>query len=217
MIRGAANGAGDDRQAFAERYQPIVLAYLRARWSGSALVHEVDDAMQEVFVEAFRPGGVLDRVDADAPGGFRPFFYGVIRNVALRAESKRARRRDQQPHTDFLTQEPDTNEARLTQIFDRQWARAIMREAAARQQALAEHNGDAAIRRVDLLRLRFEEGLPIREIADRWGVQPAHLHREYAKGRREFKRCLLESVSFHHPGTPEQAEAECVLLLMALE
>ena len=93
----------------------------------------------------------------------------------------------------------------------------MMREAAARQQALAEHNGDAAIRRVDLLRLRFEEGLPIREIADRWDVDPVHLHREYAKGRREFKRCLLDSVSFHHPGTPEQAEAECVLLLTALE
>ena len=61
---------------------------LAARWRSSSQSSELDDAVQEVFVECFRAGGVLKRVDASRPGGLRPFLFGVVRNVALRFETR---------------------------------------------------------------------------------------------------------------------------------
>jgi hypothetical protein len=66
------------------------------------------------------------------------------------------------------------------------------------------------------LRLRFEESLPIRAIAERWGVVAAELHRAYAKARQEFRAALLEVVAFHHPGSPAEVEHEATSLLSAL-
>ena len=52
--------------------------------------HDLDDAVQEVFVECFRQGGVLEAaVDGRVPS-FRAFLYGVVRNVARRFESRTA-------------------------------------------------------------------------------------------------------------------------------
>jgi hypothetical protein len=52
-----------------------------------------------------------------------------------------------------------------------------------RQRQQAEQSGPDAVQRVELLRLRFEEGLPIRTIAERWGVPAATLHHAYARAR----------------------------------
>src|SRR4051794_37515406 len=90
VIRGAARGDARDRDDFARRYEPVVRAYLTARWRSSGRLGWLDDAVQEVFVECFRRGGALDRVEPDRPGGFRAFLYGVVRIVALRAESAKA-------------------------------------------------------------------------------------------------------------------------------
>ena len=217
VIRDAAGGDAAARQTFAERYESIVRGYLMARWGSSPLGQEVEDAIQEVFVEAFRDGGVLERVDADAPGGFRAFLYGVVRNVAKRAEYRHSRRRDQQPVSGFFQQSVDAAEQRLSRVFDREWARKLMREAAARQRELAHKKGAEAQKRVELLRLRFREGWPIREIARLWEVDPAGLHREYARARAEFRQALVEVVEFHRPGSREQLERECAQLLSLLE
>lgn len=216
MIRDAAGGDAEARQAFAQRYEQIVRAYLLARWGSSPLSQDVEDAIQEVFVEAFRDGGVLQRVDPDSPGGFRAFFYGVVRNVARRAESRHGRRRDRQAGTAFFSEAVDRDEERLSQIFDRQWATAVMREAASHQRSLAESKGAEAQRRVELLRLRFAEGRPIREIARLWDADPTDLHRQYARARKEFQQALAEVVAFHHPGPPEAVGRECAHLLELL-
>ncbi len=71
-------------------------------------------------------------------------------------------------------------------------------------------------KRVEILRLRFEENLPIRTIAELWGVPAAGLHHEYALARQEFKAALLEVVAFHHPGSPAEVEQEAAGLLQAL-
>jgi hypothetical protein len=107
-------------------------------------------------------------------------------------------------------------EASLSVQFDRAWARAMMRQAAEVQEANAAATGDAATRRVELLRLRFQEGLPIRDIASRWNEDAATVHREYAKARNEFKEALVYVVSFHHPGTSDDVQRECKLLLQIL-
>ena len=39
------------RQEFGRRYLPVVRAYLHARWSGRLTADELEDAVQDVFVE----------------------------------------------------------------------------------------------------------------------------------------------------------------------
>ncbi len=70
--------------------------------------------------------------------------------------------------------------------------------------------------RVELLRLRFEDNLPIRTIAERRGVPAAGLHHAYALVRQEFKAALLEVVAFHQPGSPAEVEQEAAGLLKSL-
>jgi RNA polymerase sigma factor (sigma-70 family) len=209
VIRAAAAGSLTDRDELARRYLGAVRAYLAARWRGSALRDDLDDATQEVFVECFRQGGVLDAAAAGRVPSFRAFLYGVVRNVARRFESRPARAAG--PLSDVAA-----DEDRQSRVFERTWAQAIMAEAAQRQKLRAADLGDEAQRRVELLRLRFEEGLPIRAIADLWGVDPARLHHDYAVARQEFKAALLEVVAFHQPGTPAEVEQEAASLLKAL-
>jgi RNA polymerase sigma-70 factor (ECF subfamily) len=216
VIQGAAAGGPAEREEFARRYAPVVRAYLAARWRAASYQNEIDDAVQEVFVECFKPDGVLERVERGRAGGFRPFLYGVVRHVALRTETRLARERLRQPAGDaVLDNLADTDES-LSRVFDRAWARALFREAARRQAECAEQAGAAARQRVELLRLRFHEGLPIREIARRWGMEAAVLHHEYARARQEFKAALREVVAFHRPGTAAEVEKECGNLLQLL-
>jgi RNA polymerase sigma factor (sigma-70 family) len=195
LIRDAAGGDSAARERFARVYLPVVRAYLGARWRSAPHPPDVDDAAQDLFVECFRAGGLLEKADADRPGGFRAFLLGAARNVARRHE---AGRRPVDPLPDGLPGDDTGPE----QEFDRAWARALLREAAAVQQKCAERTGPAAVRRVQLLRLRFQDGLPIREIAKRWGEDAAKVHHEYATARDEFRSALKEVIAFHHPGAP---------------
>lgn len=214
VIEAAAAGCAAEREAFAQRYQAVVRTYLASRWRNGPHANEIEDAVQEVFVECFKRGGALDRAERDRPGGFRAFLFGVVRNVARRLEMRRARER--QPAADVdLDQLPD-NEESQSRLFDRAWARSLLREAARRQEKRARNADADALRRVELLRLRFHDGLPIRAIAERWQIDAATLHREYAKARQEFKAALAEVVAFHHPGAAAAIEQECLHLLALL-
>jgi RNA polymerase sigma-70 factor (ECF subfamily) len=215
VIQAAAAGSPEDRDRFARRYAPVVRAYLEARWRQSPGRHDRDDAVQEVFVECFRQGGALERADRGRPGGFRPFLYGVTRNVARRFEARRARS-PLPPPGDLDLDDVAGPEASLSRVFDRAWAKALLREAADRHAEGARRAGEAALRRVELLRLRFQEGLPVRDIARRWQADPAVLHHEYARARQEFREALLEVVAFHHPGPAAEVERECAGLIALL-
>jgi RNA polymerase sigma-70 factor (ECF subfamily) len=208
LIGSAAAGDRQDRDEFARRYLPVVRAYLAARWRSVALAGDVEDAVQEVFVECFKPGGVLQRVDPGRPGGFRPFLYAVVHHVAQRWEARRAREAGRKVAVDLAGVVGDAETQ--SRLFDRVWAKGVMREAARLQAERARREGAEAERRVELLRLRFEQGLPIRAIARRWGVDPARLHHDYARARQEFKRALVEALAFHHPAaSPQELEREC--------
>jgi RNA polymerase sigma-70 factor (ECF subfamily) len=209
VIRGAAAGDRRDRAEFARRYMPVIRAYLGARWRGTPLLAETDDATQEVFLDCFREGGALTRVRPGPARAFRAFLHGVVRNVALRTEQ--ARRRSGRPLDSGF--DPPAEDPSLSDVFDRAFARSLIRQAAARQADLARDAGPEALRRVDLLRLRFEEALPIREIARLWDADPAVVHHEYAKARREFRRALAAVVREHHLGDDAEVEAECGRLL----
>lgn len=213
VLREAAAGGPAARAAFAAKYAPMVRAYLAARWRGSPLLQELDDAVQEAFVECLRHGGALERAHPDRPGGFRAFFYGLVRNVALRAERSWAGRRDragpEPPEPDRLA----ADEEAPSRAFDRAWARGRVREAADRLEATAAARGEAARRRVELLRLRFHDGLPIREIARLWDADPAALHHDYARARAEFREALIDVLAFHNPGPRAELVRECRELL----
>src|SRR6516164_4906205 len=88
VIRAAAAGSPADREELARRYLAVVRAYLAARWRGSHLRPDLDDAVQEVFVECFRQGGVLEAAVDGRVSSFRAFLYGVVRNVARRFDSR---------------------------------------------------------------------------------------------------------------------------------
>ena len=67
-----------------------------------------------------------------------------------------------------------------------------------------------------LLRLRFHEELPIREIAARWQEDPARLHHEYATARDEFRTALRAVVAFHQPGPASCLDSACENLFRAI-
>jgi RNA polymerase sigma-70 factor (ECF subfamily) len=217
VIRGASQGDPRARDEFARRYEPVIRAYLAARWRSSNHIRALDDAVQEVFVECFQQRGALDRLEPNRPGGFRAFLYGVVRIVALRAESARGRGKEQVPPDGYDPRQVPADDTRLSRAFDRAWARALMAEAAARHAEDAARAGEAAVGRVELLRLRFHDGLPVREIARRRGGDPDAVHREYARARQEFRAALVVVVAFHHPGTPAEVERTSAELLALLK
>jgi RNA polymerase sigma-70 factor (ECF subfamily) len=132
-----------------------------------------------------------------------------VRNVARRFENRPVRAAD--PLPDIVADEQS-----LSQLFERTWAQTLMAEAAQLQQRRASERGPEAVQRVELLRLRFKDNLPIRTIAERWGVPAAGLHHAYALARQEFKVALLEVVAFHCPGSPAEVEQEAAILAHAL-
>lgn len=206
-IDRARRGDSEARSLFAHRYEPVVRAYLVARWRGTPLLGDVDDAVQEVFVDFLN--GALERADPDRP--FRPFLYGVVRIVALRTEERRSRDRAvrlESTHAGAIEADEDA----ASVVFDRVWAASLVREAR-RVQAANAAGDPAALRRVELLELRFGGGMPIREIAERFGEEPTRVHRQYGQARVEFLRALREVVRGHHPGGADDVDAECRRLL----
>ena len=213
-IRGAAAGDASARNGFVRRYEPLIRAYLAARWGRGPLRGDLDDTVQDVFLECFRDRGGLEKADPEK-GSFRAFLYGLVRNVARRLESKHAARREAPPVAASDVESIPEDDESVTKAFERAWAQTVMREAAERQAVLAQERGDAAVKRVELLRLRFEDGLPIRDIASRWNVDPAWLHHEYARARKEFRDIVLVVVGETEPGCDPEVEAARLLGLLA--
>lgn len=197
VIQKSAAADKEQREEFARRYSPIVRDYLTVRWAGSTLAERCEDAEHDVFVECFSNGGVLERADPRHAGGFRPYFYGVIRNIARRHEDDHGKSRGQQLSTDLDEYDLASDETSLSQVLDRSWARSILTEADKCYRRQCEAEGGPAQLRYRLLGMRFEEGLSIREIAKRLKMDVELLHIQYRRARREFRRCLNEELDLH--------------------
>lgn len=216
LLRDAAKGSDEARERFARVYLGVVRTCLGARWQDNRLLRYKEDAAQEVFLDCLRRNGALTRLE-EGRGRFRPFLRGVVRTVARRFEQQESQSRLRQPPSStFDLNEQPARDERLSVAFDRAWARAVVRAAVARQAALARAAGEAAERRVRLLRLRFGEGRPIREIAKAWGVNAPSVQREYARAREEFKAALREEIRCHHAGSDVEIEEECRALISFL-
>ena len=196
LIDAAAGGYRQAREEFTRLYFPVVRECLQARWSSLPRKNDIDDAIQEVFVDCFRPGGALERADRTKGSGFRGFLFGVIRFVALRFEERRAREFDRRTRNEPELDGIQGDEERFSAVFDREWARCLVNEAEAKFSERAHKLGEKAMRRRELLRMRFEEELPIREIAKLWAMDPDYLHHQYAKARNEYPQLLARGRSF---------------------
>ncbi|MCB9882094.1 MAG: sigma-70 family RNA polymerase sigma factor [Planctomycetes bacterium] len=216
LIRGAAAKRDSDREAFVTRYQPVVRAYLAARWSNSPLSSEIDDVVQAVFLTCLRDGGVLETANSQHPSGFRALLYGVSRNVARQAERTRDRRVRRIAEDSFDPDQTPIDEPTLSKSFDRAYAAAVMRDARDLMTRRALAGTDWERRRVELLRLRFDADLPIRDIARQWGIDAARLHREYERARNEFRRALADVVTRAEGVSNRRLEEECNRLLRLL-
>lgn len=214
VVRAAAKGESTARETFAWRYEPVVRAYLSSRWTTSRHRAELDDAVQEVFLECFRDDGALVR--ASARSRFRTFLYAVTRNVARRVEERAALRQRKVGGTDPLELQIASDDESSSRVFDRVWAEQIIQQARGLLEQRAGALGERALRRTEILKLRFHENRAIRDIAVEWGVEAAFVHHEYAKARTEFTKALRDVVSFHQPGVPEGVDRECERLLSLL-
>src|SRR5262249_17378692 len=146
VIKGAAAGNPEDRDYFARIYAPVVRGYLAARWRATPYWQEPENASQEVFIECFKEHGALDRCQPGYAGGFRAFLYGVVRHVALRIEARLRNQERQLPDDSVINDIPEPEE-HLSQVFDRAWAVALVREARRRLSERARRKGEAALRR----------------------------------------------------------------------
>lgn len=216
LIHEASVGADAAREAFVRRYQPAIETALRMRWRTGAARGEIEDAAQEVLFDCLRDGGALGRADPERAGGFRPYLRGIVRTVALRWEARRHRHREQGVATGHWELEADPRAGDIERAFDRAWAEDLVREAADRLRAWADTRGAAARRRVEILELRFAEGLPTRRIAEQLGLPAKQVQKQYALARAEYEAMLRQVVAVHDPGSEEQVAAECRALLAIL-
>lgn len=210
LIDAAREGDGAARARFARDYEPVVRAYFAARWARTALASEIEDAIQEVWIDCLRERGALERADPERP--FRPFLSGVARTVALRFEQRRGRG----GAAAFDEEDHHARETRLSVAFDRAFAQQVMREASELQRARASAAGGVKSRRVELLELRFQHGLTIPQIAERWNEDAARLHHLYADAREDFREALREVVRRRNGGGSAALESECDWMLEVL-
>ncbi len=194
LLKGAAAGSNEARAEFAARYEQPIRRYLERRWAGRPALRNLEDAVQDAFVECFKPSGVLHRIEVDR-GTFRALLYGMVRNVARRYEERAAhsfRRAGSEAGAVELM--PAETEG-LSRRFDRAWARAILSRAARTHEEAAHAAGDEALRRQQVLRMRHDDGLPIRDIAQLLGVEDvAAVHNDYRRARREFTTHLKDAM-----------------------
>lgn len=216
IIQGAASGREDDREEFVRRYAPAIRSYFIARWQTPRFRQIADDAVQDVLIECFKDGGVIAQHSRGGIVSFRAFLMGTSRNVALRYEGGRAADRREHPAPSETLDGCAGSDERASQAFDRSWARSVVREAALRMGTRARYLGPEALERVEILRLRFFDDLPIREIARAWGVDARDVHRQYDLARTEFASALNEVLAEHHPDRPDDAAADRRMLIRIL-
>lgn len=217
LLRGAASGDTEERERFCRTYGPVIRDFLARRWKQRALSQEIEDAEQETLIECLREKGALERAVDVVERSFRGFLFGVTMNVARRFEERRARiwQREAAPRTgDSPAPEPDSDPEK---DFDRAWATGVVRRARRALEARAAEQGEASLRRCEILRMRFFEDLPIRTIASRLGQDPAKIHHEYARVRSDFREALFGVVRYESPGGEIDLDSEVRFLLANLE
>lgn len=213
LIRGAAGGKDAAREEFIARYETFVRRVLGRHWSGRAIAVEMEDTIQNIWVECFKKNGVIERADPNR--SFRAFLCGVIQREEMKVRQKWARDAVRRDKATFDPEQVLADQTAITRLIDREWALQVMGEAWQAYEQWAEDKGCAALHRVEVLRLRTREGLPPRKIAERVGGDAAQASRDYAQARKEFERTLREIVA-RHEGDEDKNLDDAVRDLLSL-
>lgn len=214
VVRAASKGDAEARAEFSRFYAATIRGYLDVRWRGRVLASETEDALQEVFLECLREDGALDRADPER-GDFRGFLFGVTRNVARRFEQRARKRGRLRPEESDWFQHVASDDPGQATIFDRSWAKDLMRKSKRLHRERAQADGIAGQRRIELLERRFGNDEAIRSIAARWEVPAQEVHNAYRKARTEFYGCLRDTIAVHVSAGAD-LDLECRRLLMLL-
>lgn len=215
MVLGAASGNRSDRETFSCMYEPVIRSYLAARWSLPVDHEEVTEAVQDVFVQCFKQQGALESVDRKRGDAFRPYLFGVTRNVALMIERSR-RRRERALEREWEPDEVAKREATLSQVFDRSWMLMITRRAREVLARRARHDESRALR-FRCLSLRYLRGMPPREIASTLRLDVSQVYERLREAREEFREAVLEVMRELHPhATRNELERACQELVEVL-
>lgn len=216
MISAAADGETAAREEFADCYERVLRSFFEGRWSDPSRRARVDDAVQEAFLVCFRDDGALSTAEQGRGPGFRAYLRGVARNVARtferRVQASRVRRGDAPADVEGLT--GDDPEAAT--LFDREYARSLLRTAGKRMRTDTNRQTEAHRRRAELLTLRFEQGLTIKDIAERWQVDNKWLHHQYEQAQKEFRACFRDVVAESEQLEGAALDRECDELLGSL-
>lgn len=210
LVLGAARGENERREDFARQYANVIASYFAARWRLPIDHERVGDATQDVFVQCFKDGGALERVEPDRPGGFRAYLFGVASNVSLMMERRFARlRKSERGESVVDLAHVEQDAATLSQTFDRAWAAMIAREA---RRLLAERamDDERAAERFRCLEMQYSGGLPPRTIAARLGIPATQVYERLREARIAFRAALLEVLREQSPGsTRAELEESC--------
>jgi RNA polymerase sigma-70 factor (ECF subfamily) len=198
---------------FAQTYGPAIRAFLGSRWCGRRPPVEVEDAVQEVYLECLREDGVLERAGATPPKQFRTFLLGVVRNVARRLEAHHGLRVADPLPTDYQRHGGVDDASDPTRVFDRTWARNIVRQAQQNLLARLQRGSEAAQARAHLLYQRYMMDLTVAEIAARTGESTRRIHHRLEETRAEFAKELGQLVAADMSGSADEVRLECQRLL----
>ncbi len=210
VLRGDAGA----RERFCARYEPLIRAWLVARWRCSSADDRVANTTQEVLLRCLRSDGALAGVERDARR-FRAYLWGVVTHVAQ--ESKRQVARDRaEPFRPSEVALPAPGDSAAT-LFDRAFAQTLIGEAWSAVEARLMRKPSGA-ERLAVLQLRYREDLPAEEVRARLGLASVRdVHRIAALGRYHFRHALLATVARHYPAlTPHQVEVKCKQIVALL-
>ena len=148
--------------------EPVLKAYLLA---ATGDMHAADDLLQEVSSVLWEK---LDQYDEQRP--FRPWALGVARLEVLKWRQRLARSREVLS-AEALGALADTAAESAEEIDERL---VHLRRCVERLQAKTRH----------LLRLRYWQALPIRQVAERLGRSVAAIEMALVRARRRLRRCV---------------------------
>ena len=143
-------------------------------------------------------------------------MYSVVGHVADRIErTNGVRRMAQEPSGTGLDAFAHT-EATLSRVFDRAWVEMVTRSAWLRMAERVDRGAEGRDR-IQILDLRFKEGLSSGEIAERLGLESGYVYQQLRNAKRDFRTALIEVVGSYHPdASKDELEARCVELIALL-
>jgi RNA polymerase sigma-70 factor, ECF subfamily len=169
----ASSDAGN--QAVAERIaelwtavSPAVAAYIRAEIRGR---HDADDVLQEVGKSVVTS---FEHYDSDRP--FTNWIFGIARNQVLQYYRKRSKER-----TVFSSEFVEG----LASAFD-----AMVPTLSARQEALRECLKRLKAKQMELIRMYYQEEVPLTEIAERLNSPQSTVYVTMHRTRTALKDCV---------------------------